>query len=187
MNAALDLDLHAALALAIAHEQPADAPAREALLDAAFGPGRFRKTSEKLRRGRLPAEGLAFSAWEGGRLAGTVRLWNIRAGDAGEALLLGPLATRPDLQGRGIGGRLMAYAISEAARLGHRAILLVGDAPYYARFGFERSHAEGLALPGPVEAERFLGLELVAGSLAGASGMLTATGRPAGRSLRKAA
>ncbi|MCB1474312.1 MAG: GNAT family N-acetyltransferase, partial [Rhodobiaceae bacterium] len=59
--------------------------------------------------------------------------------------------------------------------------------PYYARFGFERSHAEGLALPGPVEAERFLGLELVAGSLAGASGMLTATGRPAGRSLRKAA
>ena len=72
MNAAFDIDHGAAQALAIAHEQAADAPAREALLDAAFGPGRFRKTSEKLRRGRLPAHGLAFSAWEGGRLAGTV-------------------------------------------------------------------------------------------------------------------
>ena len=161
----------------IGAEQPGDAPAREALLDLAFGPGRFRKTSEKLRKGRLPADGLAFVAYEGERLAGTVRLWNIAAGTAGEALLLGPLAAHPDLQGRGIGGRLMAYAIGEAARLGHRAILLVGDAPYYARFGFERRFAEGLSLPGPVEAERFLGLELVAGSLKDARGMLVAAER----------
>ncbi|MFN0262751.1 GNAT family N-acetyltransferase [Tepidamorphus sp. 3E244] len=171
----------------IGAECAGDLPAREALLDSAFGPGRFRKSSEKLRRGRFPAEGLAFTARDGDRVVGTVRLWNIAAGTAGEALLLGPLATDPSLQGQGIGGRLMAYAISEAARLGHRAILLVGDAPYYNRFGFERRFAQGLSMPGPLEADRFLGLELVAGSLDGASGMLRPTGRHAAIAQRKAA
>ena len=185
MEQALNIVLPAPVV--IGAEQAGDALAREALLDLAFGPGRFRKTSEKLRSGRLPAEGLTFVAYEGERLVGTVRLWNIAAGTAGEALLLGPLATHPDLQGQGIGGRLMAYAIAEAARLGHRAILLVGDAPYYTRFGFERRFAEGLVLPGPVEAERFLGLELVAGSLEGTTGMLKATGRPQDKVLRQVA
>ena len=174
-------------AVVIGAEQPEDRGAREALLDLAFGPGRFRKTSEKLRRGRMPAEGLAFTACKGERLVGTVRLWNIAAGNAGDALLLGPLATHPELQGRGIGGRLMAYAIGEATRLGHRAILLVGDAPYYNRFGFERRFAEGFALPGPVEADRFLGLELTAGSLEGATGMVTASGRSLNKALRRVA
>ena len=181
------IDTLAPQAVTIGTEHAGDAPAREVLLDLAFGPGRFRKTSEKLRHGRLPAEGLAFVAYEGASLVGTVRLWNIKVGNAGEALLLGPLATHPELQGQGIGGRLMAYAISEATRLGHRSIVLVGDAPYYSRFGFRRRFAEGLALPGPVETERFLGLELVAGSLRGASGMVTATGRLLKPAMRRVA
>jgi predicted N-acetyltransferase YhbS len=157
-------------------EGPAHRPAREALLDRCFGPGRHRKTCELLRRGRIPAAGLAFSLVEGERLIGTIRLWHVSAGSAGPALLLGPVAVAPERQSQGLGALLMRHGLSEAERLGHWAILLVGDAPYYTRFGFSRALTDGLALPGPVERERFLGLELLPGSLAGARGMVSACG-----------
>jgi len=163
----------------ITPEVAADFPAREALLDRAFGKAaRRRKTSERLRDGRLPAEGLAFAARNRkGRLIGTLRLWDITAGSAGPALLLGPLAVDCAYQKRGIGGKLMSHAIEEARRLGHQAVLLVGDAPYYSRFGFARDSVEELSLPGPVELERFLGLELKAGALQGTGGVISASGR----------
>lgn len=161
----------------IREEVPGDVPAREALLQRCFGEGRHRKTVAKLRRFRLPAEGLALSAHQGGVLAGTVRLWNIAAGSAGDALLLGPIAVLPELQGQGLGARLMCRALAEAAWRGHRSVILVGDAPYYTRFGFCRTLVEGLILPGPVEIERFLGLELLPGALRGAEGRIVATGR----------
>jgi len=166
-------------ALTVAPEAPTDIPAREALLDRAMGAKRLRKSSEKLRRGRLPAEGLAFVARSAeGALVGTVRLWNIRLGHGGApALLLGPLAVEPALKGIGIGKALMQHAISEAKRLGHTAILLVGDAPYYARFGFSAQKTDQLAMPGPFEKERFLALELVDGALDGARGKLEPAGR----------
>lgn len=157
-------------------EAPAHRPAREALLDRCFGPARHRKTCELLRRDRSPADGLAFSLVEGESLVGTVRLWHVTAGSAGPALLLGPVAVTPDRQSQGLGALLMRHGLAEAERLGHAAILLVGDAPYYTRFGFRQALTEGLALPGPVERERFLGLELVPGSLAGARGMVSASG-----------
>jgi predicted N-acetyltransferase YhbS len=162
----------------ISTELPTDIAAREALLDRAFGPKRRRKTAERLRTGRLPAEGLAFSAHdEDGRLIGTVRLWDIEAGSAGRALLLGPIAVDEHLRGRGIGAALMEHAIAQAGMLGHRAIVLVGDEPYYRRFGFTRDAVLDLRLPGPVDRDRFLGLELETGSLAGASGLVTPRGR----------
>lgn len=163
----------------ITPEVAADLPAREALLDRAFGKRqRRRKTSERLREGRLPVEGLAFSARNRkGRLVGTLRLWDITAGSAGPALLLGPLAVDCAYQKRGIGAALMRHALREAKRLGHKAVLLVGDAPYYSRFGFAREAAQGLSLPGPVELERFLGLELEAGALRDAEGVVMANGR----------
>jgi predicted N-acetyltransferase YhbS len=168
----------------ITPEIEADLPAREALLDRAFGKReRRRKTSERLRDGRLPAEGLALSARNRrGRLNGTLRLWDITAGSAGPALLLGPLAVDCAYQKRGIGARLMRHALAEARKLGHKAVLLVGDAPYYGRFGFARAHVEGLSLPGPVALERFLGLELEPGALKDAEGLISAAGRviPAG-------
>ena len=100
-------------------ETPADAGARERLLHAAFGQGRFRKTAEKLRRGFLPAEGLAFTAKdEEGHLIGTLRFWNITAGSAGDALLLGPVAVHPTRQGEGLGGLLINESLAEARRLG---------------------------------------------------------------------
>ena len=91
-------------------------------------------------------------------------------------LLLGPLAVDPDTKSKGTGSLLMRHALSEAARLGHGAVLLVGDAPYYARFGFTAEKTAALALPGPVERDRFLAIELAEGWLDGAAGMVVATG-----------
>lgn len=168
--------------IVISDERASDAAAREALLDRAMGEGRRRKSSEKLRRNRLPAEGLALCARnEEGDLLGTVRLWHVHAGMGRDgrpvkALLLGPLAVDPRAEGRGIGSALMREAVERARAAGHGAILLVGDAPYYARFGFSADKTAHLVMPGPFERDRFLGLELVPGWLDGAAGLLTASG-----------
>jgi predicted N-acetyltransferase YhbS len=105
-----------------------------------------------------------------------VRLWNITAGAGRAALLLGPLAVASDLRGRGIGRQLMRHAIEHAGRLGHQAVLLVGDAPYYGRFGFSTDATGELRLPGPNERARLLALELAPGALDGANGLIRATG-----------
>ncbi|MBO6718611.1 MAG: N-acetyltransferase [Rhizobiaceae bacterium] len=166
-------------AFTIGCEAGADVAARDRLLDHAMGSRWRKKSSEKLRRGRLPAEGLAFVARDdAGTVLGTVRLWEVTAGEGGPVvLLLGPLAVDPAMKSAGIGSALMRHAIAEAARLGHGAILLVGDAPYYARFGFSAEKTAGLAMPGPFEPHRFLALELREGTLNGAAGVLCASGR----------
>lgn len=166
-------------AFVIVAETSADVLAREALLDRAMGPKRRKKPSEKLRRGRRPSEGLAFVARDAvGMMVGTVRLWNVSLGESdGAALLLGPLAVCPSQKGAGIGSALMRHAIAEARRLGHGAILLVGDAPYYGRFGFSTEKTGRLAMPGPYEQHRLLALELREGALDGAVGTLRAAGR----------
>jgi predicted N-acetyltransferase YhbS len=161
----------------IRHELPSDVTARETLLNRAFGVARFRKTSERLREGRLPAEGLAFTATDKkGKVIGTVRLWSVIAGSAGPSLLLGPLAVDGKHQGVGLGKALMNHAINTARVLGHESILLVGDAPYYGKFGFSVEHTRSLHLPGPVDRARFLGVELVPEALDGAEGLVCAAG-----------
>ena len=165
-------------------ERMSDVGAREALLDESFGPARFGKTSERLREGRLPAEGLALVAYVGGRLAGTVRLWHVDAGGV-PALLLGPLAVSSEHRSLGIGGLLMREAIVRAGQRGHGAILLVGDEAYYRKFGFRPEATRALDLPGPVERARFLALELSEGALAEARGGVVATGVPAGKRLQR--
>ncbi|AZV20303.1 N-acetyltransferase [Mesorhizobium sp. M7A.F.Ce.TU.012.03.2.1] len=178
MEMPVEIGGHAPASVMVA-ETAADVAAREALLDRAMGPKRRKKSSEKLRRGRRPSEGLAFVARDAsGGVAGTVRLWDVRLGEGGAAvLLLGPLAVDPSLKNAGIGSALMRHAIAEAARLGHAAILLVGDAPYYARFGFSAEKTGSLAMPGPYERHRLLALELVEGALDGVHGTLKAAGR----------
>jgi len=161
--------------LYIAEETPADCGARERLLDAAFGTSRFDKTAERLREGRLPVQGLALAAKDADGLIGTLRMWYILAGEV-PALLLGPLAVAKAYRSRGLGRRLMGQALFRAKTAGHRAILLVGDAPYYEPFGFTRRHTLGLSLPGPVDEARFLGLELEDGALRKAKGLVTAAG-----------
>ncbi len=181
-------------AFVIDRETPADVVAREALLDRALGADRSKKSSEKVRKDRFPAQGLALVARDRvGHVIGTVRLWNIEAGVSREgqpvdALLLGPLAVDAAREGKGIGSALVRAAIVEAKKRGHGAILLVGDASYYERFGFFAKKARHLVMPGPFARERFLALELTPGWLEGAAGMIVASGRKLSRPApRKAA
>jgi len=161
----------------IRRERRADIAAREQLLDAAFGAGRFAKSSERLREGRVPASGLAFVASDGDRIIGTIRLWSITAGPTRPCLLLGPLAVASDAQSRGIGGALMHHALRKAASRRYSAVLLVGDIGYYRRFGFSSERTGALYMPGPFERERLLACELVPGALKGARGLI-AINRP---------
>jgi predicted N-acetyltransferase YhbS len=156
-------------------ERASDVVAREALLDACFGANRHARTCQRLRDGRAPAEGLAFSAAQDGRLVGTLRLWHVSAGGT-RALVLGPLAVDPSCRELGVGAALMADALAAAKARGHGAVILLGDAPYYARFGFSALKTSELSLPGPFERDRLLGLELRAGALDGAWGMIGSTG-----------
>jgi len=161
--------------VAIRQERRGDAVAREALLDVSYGPVRFTKTSERLREGRVPE--LAFVAVEANRVVGTIRLWPVSAGRGRPALLLGPLAVDPSCRKRGIGSTLVQHALREAARRRHGAVLLVGDAPYYGRFGFSNEKTGALWLPGPYERHRLLACELKPGVLDGAQGLISACGR----------
>ena len=156
-------------------ERASDVVAREALLDACFGENRRLRTCQRLRDGRMPAEGLALSAVQRGRLVGTLRLWHVSAGGV-PALILGPLAVEDTCRKLGAGAALMDHALAAADARGHRAVILLGDAPYYARFGFSALKTGRLRLPGPFEPDRLLGLELREGALGGAEGMIVATG-----------
>ena len=162
--------------ITVRHERSTDIAARERVLDTAYGPARFAKTSERLRENRLPAERLALVAVERGCVVGTVRLWNVAIGSGHTALLLGPLAVACGAQNRGVGRKLMTRALREARRLGHEIVLLVGDQNYYGRFGFSAASTGKLRLPGPYEPARLLGLELAARALDGAAGVIRAAG-----------
>ena len=160
---------------AIRAERPVDVAAREALLDACFGDNRHSRTCQRLRDERLPADGLALSAVRQRQLVGTVRMWQISAGGV-PALMLGPLAVEAGCRKFGIGAALMHRALAGAKTRGHRAVILLGDAPYYARFGFSADKTTALALPGPFERERLLALELCPGALDLAQGLIVPTG-----------
>jgi predicted N-acetyltransferase YhbS len=164
-----------AAAFAIRSEQASDVVAREALLDACFGANRRQRTCQRLREARAPAEGLALSAVAQSRLVGTVRLWHVSAGGT-RALMLGPLAIDETCRKLGVGAALITYALAAAKARSHRAVILLGDAPYYARFGFSAAKTGELLLPGPFARDRLLGLELSEGALDGAWGMIVPTG-----------
>ncbi|MCA6115775.1 N-acetyltransferase [Bradyrhizobium sp. WSM 1738] len=160
---------------AIRTERASDVAARETLLDACFGANRHMRTCQRLRDGRAPAEGLSLSAVAAGRLVGTLRLWHVSAGGQ-PALMLGPLAVEASSRKLGVGAALITCALAAAKARGHSAVILLGDAPYYARFGFSAAKTGELSLPGAFERDRLLGLELREGALDGAWGMIVATG-----------
>jgi predicted N-acetyltransferase YhbS len=168
---------------AIRAERDSDIAAREALLDACFGGNRQLRTCQRLRDGRTPADGLAFSALRQRRLVGTLRLWHVSAGGV-PALLLGPLAVDPSCRGVGLGAALTHHALALARARGHGAVILLGDAPYYGRFGFSALKTGELSLPGAFERERLLALELRQGALDGAWGMIMPTGKTAAQGKR---
>lgn len=142
------------------------------ILDAAFGLERRTKTAYRLREGSAPVAELCFTARLAGRLVGSIQYWPLIVGGASSALLLGPLAVDPGLQGKGCGLALMKHSLAKARHLGHALVILVGDAPYYARVGFARIPDGQMLMPGPVDADRFLALELRPGALAEARGLV---------------
>jgi predicted N-acetyltransferase YhbS len=160
------------LSLIIRSELPHDAEAIERLHERTFGPGRFARTAFRLREGAPHDLELSFTALVGTLLVGSVRLSPVHAG-AQPAFMLGPLTVEPAFENRGIGAALMGRSLDAAKRKGHALVLLVGDEPYYSRFGFKRIPFRQLELPGPVNPERFLALELVEGALAQARGAVT--------------
>jgi predicted N-acetyltransferase YhbS len=146
----------------------------ELLLDEAFGLSRRAKTSYRLREGESPVEGLSHVAIEAGRgIVGCISFWRIHVGEDGPpTLLLGPLAVADDRRGAGIGRALMNNGIGRARAMGYALVILVGDEPYYGRVGFRKVPEDQLILPGPVDPDRLLFLELEEGALRKARGGL---------------
>lgn len=135
-------------------EQPQDAPLVDALIDRAFGPGRYAKAAERLREGNRPLMNLCFVARADEAIVGCVRMWPIRIGET-PAILLGPLAVNDVWRSLGLGAALVRRACEAAADAGHSVVLLVGDEPYYGPLGFSPA-PRTVVLPGPVDPARVL-------------------------------
>ncbi len=155
-------------------ETPNDSYEVEYLYDLAFAPGRTALSSYRLRDGVDPVSGLSIIARdEYDTLAGAIRFWPIRIGSAGHAaLLLGPVAVHPTRQGEGLGALLIGEGIERAGTSGWTRVVLVGDEPYYRRFGFHRDLARNLEYPPPTNPDRLLARELQPGAFDGVAGMV---------------
>lgn len=160
------------LSLIIRSELLADSDAIERLHERAFGPGRFARPASRLREGAPHLMELSYTALVGTLIVGSVRLTPVFAGSV-PALMLGPLTVDPYFENRGIGNALMTRSLATAKERGHQLVLLVGDEPYYRRFGFKTIPADQLSLPGPVNPSRFLAGELMEGVLAKATGLVS--------------
>lgn len=136
-------------------EIPSDNPAIETVYDQAFGPGRYARTAFRLRGETDADPALCFVAVKGEKLIATVRLTPIQIG-AADALLLGPLAVSPTFKNAGAGKALVRLSLQSAKNQGHRAVMLVGDLPYYGPLGFEVVAPGQITLPGPVDPKRVL-------------------------------
>ena len=112
----------------------------------------------------------------GPRIIAAVRMTEVTIGKIAGALLLGPLAVDPDFVGQGFGRRLISETMEDAQRGGIRLVVLVGDEPYYGRFGFKPVSPGQILLPGPVNPERLLAAELESGALAHYRGAVEAAG-----------
>jgi predicted N-acetyltransferase YhbS len=156
-------------------ETPSDEHALSDLAAEAFGPGRFARSAYRVREGVPPVASLSLAAWRDGRLVGGIRFTAIGIGAQENALLLGPLVVAPSEKGNGYGRALAEAGLARAREEGFGLVLLVGDMPYYGRFGFAPVIPHGkIVLPGPVDPARLLALELEPGALATASGTIRA-------------
>ncbi|MBB1490413.1 N-acetyltransferase [Paracoccus sp. MC1854] len=159
-------------------ESAADTPEVETLLDLCFGPGRTALSSYRLRDGVPPVPELCLTMRAGDpdeSMVAAIRYWPVRVGGR-PVLLLGPVAVHPTAQGEGLGAFLMRESLSRAAAMGWERVMLVGDAPYYGRFGFRKlDHVE---MPPPTNPDRVLGLELRPGAWVGVRGAVTRETRP---------
>lgn len=158
----------------IISEPPDHQDGIEALMQAAFGTERSRRTVYRFRDGVAPVEGLSYVAIDArGHMLGSIRFWPVRLPGGAVTVLLGPLAVLPEIRGLGVGRALVNHGIDQARRLGYPSILIVGDPGYYAPFGFHTDAVQGLELPGPVTPLTFMGLEFTPGALKTLEGPVT--------------
>jgi predicted N-acetyltransferase YhbS len=158
-------------------ETDGDAQALSDLSAKAFGPARFSRSAYRVREGVPPVAPLCLCGWFDGRLVGGIRFTAIRIGDEEGAALLGPLVVDPVEKGKGFGKALVEEGLTRARDKGFSLVLLVGDMPYYARFGFKPVTPGQIVLPGPVDPARLLVLELVPNALGSVSGAVTGYAR----------
>ncbi len=142
--------------ISIRHEEAGDQAEIEKLLDLAFGPGRFAKSSYRLREGVNAIASLCFVGLMDGQMQGSIRYWPIKVGGAYDSLLLGPLAVNPSVRGKGLGIALVDHSLIAAQEQGYKSVFLVGDEPYYARSGFVKTDPGRFSFPGPVDPNRLL-------------------------------
>ena len=153
----------------LTEETAADGWEVETLYDLCFAPGREALSSYRLRDGVAPVAPLCLLLRDAGAVVAAIRHWPVRIGARGDpALLLGPVAVHPTRQGEGLGGWLILESLDRARAMGARRVLLVGDAPYYRRFGFGR--LTGVEMPPPTNPERVLGVALSPGAWDGIAG-----------------
>lgn len=166
------------LPLTLTQETLADATAIDRLHQRTFGPGRFARTAFRIREQAPHDLALSFTAYISSMMVGSVRLTPIAIGPT-PALLLGPLTVEPPFRSVGIGAQLMHVCLEAAAAAGHTLVLLVGDEPYYRRFGFKPTPEGMVTLPGPVDPARLLVAELTPGAFEGVSGCTRGNASPA--------
>ena len=159
-------------------ERPSDWHEVEYLFDLAFAPGRTALSSYRLRDDVAPVAPLCLVARDDYEtVAGAIRYWPVRLGTGGDpALLLGPVAVHPTRQGEGLGALLVEESIARAADMGWTRVILVGDEPYYSRFGFTRNTARALTFPPPTNPDRLLGRALTPDAFDGVRGMVQSWG-----------
>ena len=158
----------------ITPEIPDDLDEVEYLYDLAFAPGRSALSSYRLRDGVDRIAELSLVARDKyDILAGAIRFWPVRIGQAGHsALLLGPVAVHPTRQGEGLGNLLISEALERALNIGWSRIILIGDEPYYRRYGFRREVARNMQFPPPTNPDRLLAKALTDGAFEGVSGLI---------------
>ncbi|MCF6304582.1 MAG: N-acetyltransferase [Rhodobacteraceae bacterium] len=155
-------------------EHPDDSHEVEYLYDLAFAPGRTALSSYRLRDGVLPVADLSLIMRDKyDSLAGAIRYWPVAIGNSRHpALLLGPIAVHPTRQGEGLGNMLIQDSLSRARNTGWSRVILIGDEPYYQRFGFTRDAAKNLKYPAPTNPDRVLAQALVSGAFDGITGLV---------------
>jgi predicted N-acetyltransferase YhbS len=158
-------------ALTLQSERPQDGPLVDALIERAFGPGRYVKSSERVREFATFAPEMSVCAWSGDRLLGCARMWRVRVGDC-PVMFLGPFAVELGERNAGFGARMITRACEAAAAAGETHVVLVGDEAYFGRVGFATAAGRQVTMPGPVDQRRVLvrALTADAGDLAGAVG-----------------
>lgn len=151
-----------------------DIPGIEALHARVFGPGRFGRTAYRVREGAPKKSNFCRLAATDGRLLAAVSFTPIRIGNTDNALLLGPLVVAPEVSNQGLGRKLIAAGLDTANSEGIAAVILVGDKPYYERFGFEQVPPGQIWFPGPVDPGRILAWQSEPGAINGYSGLIAA-------------